>query len=384
VDSSTPSSPNAERETVEAVLADPTLIRPVFLPIVDLRRSAVKGYEMLARLANDPAGTPPQWLAAAERHGLGDALEAAFVAEGITAREHLPRGTYLSINVSPGALLSADVRAALDAAPGGLDQIVVEVTEQKPVEDYDALATVLDRARAAGARVAVDDAGAGYASLQHVLRLRPEYVKLDRGLIADADGDPAKLALIEAVGLFAGRLDAALVAEGIERRAEQETLAGLAVPLGQGFLFGRPGPSLVRDVPIAGLRAMSGALSSLLDGPPAAVLDAGLLVAGAEPPAAARGQVVVVIDRQRRPTGLLVPKGGGWAHREQPLIAGLDEPALSVARRALARPSATRLDPVCACLPDGRFAGLVGVERLLGDEAGATDASFLLPAGVTR
>jgi EAL domain-containing protein (putative c-di-GMP-specific phosphodiesterase class I) len=381
VDSSTPSSPNAERETVEAVLADPTLIRPVFQPIVDLRLSAVKGYEMLARLANDPAGTPPQWLAAAERHGLGDALEAAFVAAGISAREHLPRGTYLSINVSPGALLSADVRAALDAAPGGLDQIVVEVTEQKPVEDYDALATVLDRARAAGARVAVDDAGAGYASLQHVLRLRPEYVKLDRGLIADADGDPAKLALIEAVGLFAGRLDAALVAEGIERRAEQETLAGLAVPLGQGFLFGRPGPSLVRDVPIAGLRAMTGALSSLLGGPPAAVLDAGLLAAGAEPPAAARGQVVVVIDREGRPTGLLVPEGGGWAHREQPLLAGLDEPALSVARRALARPSATRLDPVCACLPDGRLAGLVGVERLLGDEAGATDASFLLPAG---
>jgi EAL domain-containing protein (putative c-di-GMP-specific phosphodiesterase class I) len=381
VDSSTPSSPNAKRETVEAVLADPTLIRPVFQPIVDLRLSAVKGYEMLARLANDPAGTPPQWLAAAERHGLGDALEAAFVAAGISAREHLPRGTYLSINVSPGALLSADVRAALDAAPGGLHQIVVEVTEQKPVEDYDALATVLDRARAAGARVAVDDAGAGYASLQHVLRLRPEYVKLDRGLIADADGDPAKLALIEAVGLFAGRLDAALVAEGIERRAEQETLAGLAVPLGQGFLFGRPGPSLVRDVPIAGLRAMTGALSSLLGGPPAAVLDAGLLAAGAEPPAAARGQVVVVIDREGRPTGLLVPEGGGWAHREQPLLAGLDEPALSVARRALARPSATRLDPVCACLPDGRLAGLVGVERLLGDEAGATDASFLLPAG---
>ncbi|HEY7619186.1 MAG TPA: EAL domain-containing protein [Solirubrobacteraceae bacterium] len=382
MDSSTPSSPKAERQTVEDVLADPSLIRPVFQPIVDLRRSAVKGYEMLARLANDPAGTPPQWLAAAERHGLGDALEAAFVAAGISAREHLPRGTYLSINVSPGALVSADVRAALAAAPGGLDQIVVEVTEQKPVEDYDALATVLDRARAAGARVAVDDAGAGYASLQHVLRLRPEYVKLDRGLIADADADPAKLALIEAVGLFAARLDAALVAEGIERRAEQETLAGLAVPLGQGFLFGRPGPSLVRDVPIAGLRAVTGALGSLLDGSPPAILDAGLLAAGAEPPAAARGQVVVVIDREGRPTGLLVPQGGGWAHRDQPLLAGLDEPALSVARRALARPNATRLDPVCACLPDGRFAGLVGVERLLGDEAGATDASFLLPANV--
>src|ERR1700750_3343514 len=102
--------------------------------------------------------------------------EASPVAAGITAREHLPRGTYLSINVSPGALVSDDVRAVLDAAPGGLEQVVVEVTEQKAVEDYDELSRVLDRARAAGARVAVDDAGAGYSSLQHVLRLRPQYV----------------------------------------------------------------------------------------------------------------------------------------------------------------------------------------------------------------
>jgi hypothetical protein len=270
----------------------------------------------------------------------------------------------------------------LDAAPGGLEQVVLEVTEQKPVEDYDELARVLDRARGAGARVAVDDAGAGYSSLQHVLRLRPEYVKLDRGLIADADGDPAKLALIEAVGLFAGRLDAALVAEGIERRAEQEMLAGLAVPLGQGYLFGRPGPSLVRDVPIAGLRAVTGDLAGLLEGQAPPTMDAGLLAIGAEPPAGARGQVVVVLDRDGRPVGLLVPEGGGWAHRERPMAASLDEPALSVARRALERSTATRLDPVCACLPDGRFAGLVPVERLLGDEAGLSNAPFLLPVGV--
>jgi EAL domain-containing protein (putative c-di-GMP-specific phosphodiesterase class I) len=245
----------AERETVEAVLADPTLIRPVFQPIVDLRRSAVQGYEMLARLANDPSGTPPRWLAAAERLGMSNALEASLVAAGITAREHLPRGTYLSINVSPGALVSGDVRAVLDAAPGGLEQLVFELTDQNGVEDYDGLSTALDLVRAAGGHVAVEDAGAGYDSLQHVLRLRPEYVKLDRGLISDAHADPAKLAIIEAVGLFAERLGAALVAPGIERRAEQEMLAGLAVPLGQGYLFGRPGPSLVRDVPIAPRRS---------------------------------------------------------------------------------------------------------------------------------
>jgi len=371
-----------ERRTVEAVLADPTLIRPVFQPIVDLRRSAVQGYEMLARLANDPSGTPPRWLAAAERLGMANALEASLVAAGITAREHLPRGTYLSINVSPGALVSSEVSAVLDAAPGGLDQLVLELTEQNGVEDYDGLATALDRVRAAGGHVAVEDAGGGYDSLQHVMRLRPEYVKLDRGLISDAHADPAKLAIIEAVGLFSERLGAALVAPGIERRAEQEMLAGLAVPLGQGYLFGRPGPSLVRDVPIAGLRPVTGDLAGLLDGPVAPTLDAGLLAAGAEPPAVARGQVVVVLDREARPIGLLVPEGGGWAHRERPLTASVEEPAIGVARQALSRPPSTRLDPVCACLPDGRFAGLVGVERLLGGEDGPSNASFLLPAGV--
>jgi EAL domain-containing protein (putative c-di-GMP-specific phosphodiesterase class I) len=337
---------------------------------------------MLARFANDPGGTPPAWLAAAERHGLANALEAALVTAGLDAREHLPRGTYLSINVSPGALVSGEVRAVLDGAPGGLEQIVIEVTEQNAVDDHDELAAVLDRARAAGAHVAVDDAGAGYASLQQVLRLRPEYVKLDSGLITDAHADPAKLAIIEAVALFAGRMGAELVAPGIERRAEQELLAGLAVPLGQGFLFGRPGPSLVRDVPIAGVRAVTGDLAGLLDGPIAPTLDSGLLAAGAEPIAAARGQVVVVLDRDARPIGLLVPEGGGWAHRESPLSAGVDQPAIDVARLALARPPATRLDPVCACLPDGRFGGLVAVERLLGGRRGPSNASFLLPAGL--
>ena len=261
MDATTTTGAPAGRETVEAVLADPTLIRPVFQPIVDLRRSAVQGYEMLARFANDPSGTPPSWLAAAERHGLANALEATLVAAGLRAREHLPRGTYLSLNVSPGALVSSEVRAVLDAAPGAWSRS----SSRSPSRTPSATTTSSPRCSTApappAAHVAVDDAGAGYASLQHVLRLRPEYVKLDRGLITDAHADPAKLAIIEAVGLFAGRLGAELVAPGIERRAEQEMLAGLAVPLGQGFLFGRPGPSLVRDVPIAGVRAVNGDLA---------------------------------------------------------------------------------------------------------------------------
>jgi EAL domain-containing protein (putative c-di-GMP-specific phosphodiesterase class I) len=137
------------RDAVEAVLADPGLIRPVFQPIVDLRRSAVWGFEMLARFGDDASGSPLGWLAAAERDGLGSALEARLVQAGIAARDQLPNGARLSINVSPEALVSRDVREVLDAAPGGLGRIVLEVTERRRVEDYAELTGALARARAA-------------------------------------------------------------------------------------------------------------------------------------------------------------------------------------------------------------------------------------------
>jgi EAL domain-containing protein (putative c-di-GMP-specific phosphodiesterase class I) len=349
------------RDAVEAVLADPRLIRPVFQPIVDLRRSAVWGYEMLARFGDDPGGSPLTWLAAAERDGLGPALEAKLVQAGIAARNQLPKGARLSINVSPDALVSPEVRAVLDAAPGGLGRIVLEVTERRRVEDYAALSGALARARAAGAAIAVDDAGAGHAALEHVARLRPEYVKLDRDLVADADADPHKLAVIEAIGLFAGRLDAALVAEGIERRAEHRTLAGLAVQLGQGYLFGRPARSLAGN----GARPAEEPLGALVDSD-VPIVEAAVLDSGGSPPSGARGRVVAIVDGEGRPVGLAMPAGPSWNRRRDVLVAEVDDEAPEVARRALRRPIATRLDPVCACGHDGRLAGLVAVDRLVG------------------
>jgi EAL domain-containing protein (putative c-di-GMP-specific phosphodiesterase class I) len=362
------------RDAVEAVLADPGLIRPVFQPIVDLRRSAVWGFEMLARFGDDASGSPLGWLAAAERDGLGAALEARLVAAGISAREQLPNGARLSINVSPEALVSRDVRDVLDRAPGGLSRIVLEVTERRRVEDYAELSGALDRARAAGAAVAVDDAGAGYAALEHVARLRPDYVKLDRDLVADADADPHKLAVIEAIGLFAGRLDAALVAEGIERRAEHRTLAGLAVQLGQGWLFGRPARSLVAHA----AKRPEEPLSALVDRD-VPIVEAAILDAGGDPSPSARGRVVAIVDGEGRPVGLAMPAGAGWNRRRDPLLAGIDDEAPDVARRALRRPIATRLDPVCACLHDGRLAGLVAVDRLLGAGSAMSRAPIFLP-----
>jgi EAL domain-containing protein (putative c-di-GMP-specific phosphodiesterase class I) len=104
--------------------------------------------------------------------------------------------------------------------------------------------------RQAGGRVAVDDAGAGYASLRHILELRPDFVKLDRSLVAAVDRDPAIIAVVQMLGDFTSRLDSWLIAEGIERLEEMDVLASLGVPLGQGYLLGRPeGPWA--DVPAA-------------------------------------------------------------------------------------------------------------------------------------
>src|SRR3954449_963373 len=228
---------------IERVLAEPELVRPVFQPIVDLDRGVASGYEMLARFVSPIKASPLVWFAEAERRGLDTQLEAMLVEAGLDALGWLPDGCFLTINVSPRALGSEPV-AALLAARESLEGVVIEVTEQAVVEDYDDLEYVLRSLRAAGAAIAVDDAGAGYASLHHIVALRPQFVKLDRSLVADLDRDEAKLAVIEALVTFSSRIDAWVVAEGIERAEEMAALQRLRVPLAQGYWLGMPAPAM--------------------------------------------------------------------------------------------------------------------------------------------
>jgi EAL domain-containing protein (putative c-di-GMP-specific phosphodiesterase class I) len=215
------------------VFAEPGRVRPAFQPIFDLRNGVVAGFEMLARFDAPANASPPEWFAAAEARGLGARLEALLLAAGLRAREILPASCFLAVNLGPAAVVSREVEAVLHGC--SLEGVVVELTGTAPVEDYGRLEAALDRLRAAGAEVAVDDAGAGYDSLRHVMRLRPSFVKLDRELVADIDRDPAKLALVEAMGTLAAGLDASIVASGVERSREREVLAALGVPLAQGF-----------------------------------------------------------------------------------------------------------------------------------------------------
>src|SRR5205085_1960552 len=151
----------------------------------------------------------------------------------------LPANTFLMVNVSPHLLGTEPVQDALGRRPD-LRRVVVELAQNTPVADVSELHRQTEALRERGALIALDDAGSGYSGLQQMAALRPQIVKLDRTLVSDADADPVRIALAEMVGEFAGKIDAWLLAEGIETASELAAFAGLGVPLAQGWLLGRP------------------------------------------------------------------------------------------------------------------------------------------------
>jgi diguanylate cyclase (GGDEF)-like protein len=226
-----------QREDFASLIARPKVVRPVFQPIVALASGEPVGYEALARFEGKPGLPPSWWFSQAHRFGLGAALEAESVRAALAADDR-PPGTFLSINLSPSALASSHLRERL---PSDLSGIVLEITEEERVLDVEGLQRDLDPLRARGARIAVDDAGEGYAGLQQVMSMRADIIKLDRALVADVNADPAKVALIGSLVHFARSTGAAICAEGIETLEELRVLIHLGVAYGQGWALGRPG-----------------------------------------------------------------------------------------------------------------------------------------------
>jgi diguanylate cyclase (GGDEF)-like protein len=236
-----------QRAAVRRLLDSPVLITPVFQPIVDLATGRVAGYEGLSRFPAEDGRRPDEWFDLARRCGLGPLLQALALRRmiGVPGR---PNRTWLSLNLDAGALATDAVQGAL---PDDLDGIVIEVTEQELPPDDEALQRILADLRSRGAKIALDDAGAGYAGLQHVVRIRPEIIKLDRSLVRGVDADPERLALIESFVAFSSRTGALLCAEGIETDKELAVLVDARVDLGQGYRLGRPGPPWASTAPQA-------------------------------------------------------------------------------------------------------------------------------------
>jgi EAL domain-containing protein (putative c-di-GMP-specific phosphodiesterase class I) len=223
----------AEADVLEVLALN--ALTTVFQPIIDLRSGRPAGFEALTRF---PAGRPDEWFARAAEADLAVPLELAAVDAAVRHVPELPEGTYLAVNVSPGTLCTPQFEARAAELP--LHRLVLELTEQTEVSSYSDLAARVDWIRGRGGRVAVDDAGAGYAGLQRIVTISPDILKLDSHFTRGVVDDAARQAMAAAMGWFAERIDAKLVVEGVETRDELEALQRLGVEYVQGYHTGRP------------------------------------------------------------------------------------------------------------------------------------------------
>lgn len=230
-------------ERIEGLLTGKQLSM-AFQPVVELRTGATIGAEAVACFATVPQRSPDVWFAEAKEVGLGAVLESAAISAAVGQIDDLPDGSFLTVNVSPEVVESQEFRAAIRGAP--LDRVVLEVTEHARVDDYESLLRALAPLRAGGVRLAVDDAGAGFSSFRHILRLSPDLIKLDIEITHDIDSDPVRQALAGALVTFGITMGATIVAEGIETEAELTAVRDLGIDWGQGFLLGRPAPLSLR------------------------------------------------------------------------------------------------------------------------------------------
>lgn len=348
-----------------------------YRPVADLEAAEVVGYEVLigsARELDDPRDTPAGWSRQGHAAQAGR-VEARLVRAALTARGEVPGEAFLLVKVSTRALLGSELPEAFDAA-GDLRRVVVALSDDADPADTAAVGKSVDRLRTAGARFAVDDTGTGYASLEQLVRLRPDLVRVGETFTAEVDRDPARSAVIEALVAVASRIDAQVICAEVPGVPELHALMRVGVPLAQGPVLGE-----APDLEMGGLRCEANAaivsgrisrpgrrtvnhaierLEPLEDGMSTGDIADRFL---ADP----RHDTLVSIDLERRPVALLDRAAllRGEPYETTPMTVEPNAPLSEVARRATSRPSDERLRPLVVCDPHGRYVGIVRIERLL-------------------
>jgi EAL domain-containing protein (putative c-di-GMP-specific phosphodiesterase class I) len=346
-------------------LSDSSRFSLVAQPVVDLRNGTIVGYETLARFNLEVATPPDVVFASAASLGFGAELEARVLQRALQLAKAIPQNCFLAINVDPEHLTSPRVLEVI-LSHGDLGGLVFELTEQRRISDVRAVANSLNELRERGAFTAVDDAGTGYAGLQQILTLRPQFLKLDRALVSGVHADEAKRAMIEMLGELAERLDAWIIAEGVEDKAELHALAQLGVPLAQGYYLGWPAPpwaSLAPDVErtldvLPRHKRSPDRVDPLVEPCPMCDLDS----EWPEGPG-----TCVRVEPSTRPHSMrIVDANGERIRAAHELLRVKRSSAISaVALRSAARPERMRWDPI-VCVDDlGHFEGIIHVHRLV-------------------
>jgi EAL domain-containing protein (putative c-di-GMP-specific phosphodiesterase class I) len=228
---------SSERARIERLMHGDRL-EIALQPIVGLRCGSIVGAEALSRFPGG-WGPPDAVFGTAHRVGVGLELERLAAQRALETLPLLSPGTYLAINLAPTVAIEL-ARRSLELPDLPVDRLVIEITEHAAVENYASLRDSLKAARQQGLRLAIDDAGAGYASLKHVVELVPDVIKADRSLIDGVSEDRGRRSVVRAFVSVAADLEAVVVAEGVERTADLDTVRDLGVDAAQGFLFARP------------------------------------------------------------------------------------------------------------------------------------------------
>lgn len=237
-----------EQNIIDAIKGQ--AIQIVHQPIVSLSDDTAVGVECLARFPDAQSRGPEEWFGEAHEVDLGLELELAAIECALATLDHVPHGVYMSVNASPSTITSGNLAALLQGATP--DRLVLEVTEHHAVESFAELGRALDELRPY-VRIAIDDVGAGYAGLRHIVDLKPDILKLDMSLTRDVHLDPARRALAVALVAYAKQIDCSLVAEGIENAEELKILRELGVNYGQGYHFSHPLPVVAAQQWLLGL-----------------------------------------------------------------------------------------------------------------------------------
>lgn len=349
---------------ITSAIADPSTLSMVAQPIVSLDNGGVVGYEALARFAGD-ISTERLFMQASEL-GLGAELEAIALQQGLALLRFLPHGFVLHVNVSPTYLGMSEIDGILLTAR--LDRVVIELTEHIPVSETGQLRRRLGVYKSLGARIALDDAGAGYGGLELMYELEPDMIKIDRFLISDIDHSDSKSAVVATLVASAKRKGIKVVAEGLESAAEFDAASRLGIDFGQGYWIAKPGPGLPR-VDAAKLSRHSRKERNVTLGRELAEVT--------EPVTTALGsssfvgvQFGVGVDFYGRPLFVWSKDADGVEHVRNATEVESGSSVQECTRRALGRSLETRFDPLVVTDHARRVLGITRLERLLNVAAG--------------
>ncbi len=236
--------------TIEA-----SAFRYAYQPIVDGVSGQIFGYEALCRPREKAFPHPGALFETAERAGRVKELGRASRQVALQALEQLDESQLLFVNVHPLELGDELLEEALGDLRRQAHRVVFEITEAAAIRDYGRLRALLERLQQVGYRIAVDDLGAGYAGLNSLALLKPDFVKLDMALVRGIEQDTTAARLIRHILDFTAGESMRVIAEGVETAREREVVAGLGCELMQGYFFARPGPPFV-DLEPAALAAL--------------------------------------------------------------------------------------------------------------------------------